>query len=68
MVSKKEFEQQWNACNNKDKYLILIDGSNIHVTDYTFKFFLPIEGYVKVYVNNEFVGLIHLDSIKRIED
>ena len=66
MTTKEEFVEMWNKTELKIKEVIIGKGSGILATFYEFMLNSPNESFIKILLDNHFVGIVYLDDVVKV--
>ena len=66
MATKEEFVEMWNKTELKIKEVIIGKGSGILATSYEFMSDNLNESFIKILLDNRFVGIVYLGDIKEV--
>ena len=66
MTTKNEFVEMWDKTEQKIKEVIIGNDSGILATSYEFMLNSPNESFIKILLDNHFVGIVYLGDIKEV--
>ena len=67
MTTKEEFVEMWNKTEQKIKEVMIGNDSGILATSYEFMLNSPNESFIKILLDNHFVGIVYLGDVVKVE-